>query len=263
MVAATRNILAESLAPLEPPRFDPPPRAAPGALVEGVDSLPSMPLLGLRLLEVAKQPVPDLQQIISLVEVDQGMAADLLRIANDPRLGHSRSVTNVPQALRLLPASDLRRVVLGVALRAIEHPLDDASQALWRHALGSAFGASIVARRWAPELRFVAHFAGLIHDAGAALAKRWAFPPEVECALLLHHEPHFGTLAGAHARLVACVVLGSHLADRVGLSGGVSHGEEELIGSALAILRAPRAALCGLGAQLLHTYEVRYLRLEK
>ena len=174
------------------PALPPPADAAAARQVElilrRIDSLPTLPPVALRVLELTSDDDADASgaDVARLVENDPALTAAVLRLCRlADRAGRRRDpMPTMARAIALLGFNALRSAVLAVGvLRAVPPPHPAAAEAMgapgapppgldrrgfWRHSLGVAVVAERLARRAprldiAPELAFVG---GLLHDLG-------------------------------------------------------------------------------------------------
>ena len=155
-----------------------------------VEDIPTLPTTVTEVLRVVDDPDCSASRLAALVTADPPLAARILRLANSAYYGFPRSIAGVGQAITLLGFSTLRNVALSTAVfdlfrtrkgRSLDLP------ALWRHSLGAATAAKLVARR----VRFTplekAFTAGLLHDIGKVIIARYLHG-SMECILQLVEE---------------------------------------------------------------------------
>jgi len=120
--------------------------------------------------KVMADPYAGLRELAEVIETDQGITTNALRVANSAYYGLSGKVTSIDHASVLLGNKILGEIVtmagargfLGESLRG--YGLD--SGALWRHSLAVAVGSKLLAVKKCPEFEQDAFVAGLLHDAG-------------------------------------------------------------------------------------------------
>ncbi|SFX16097.1 HDIG domain-containing protein [Janthinobacterium lividum] len=147
-------------------------------IIRQIQELPSLPVVVLELLSSMDQDDTDVHVLAQKIELDQGLAAKTLRIANSSFYGMQSKVTSIPQAVSVLGFHSIRTVVTACALTGSFAPVSGGFdfQAFWRHSLATA----IAARLLAPHLRVnpeTAFTAGLLHDLGT-LVLVTRFPAE-------------------------------------------------------------------------------------
>jgi len=147
-------------------------------IIRQIQELPSLPVVVLELLSSMDQDDTDVHVLAQKIELDQGLAAKTLRIANSSFYGMQSKVTSIPQAVSVLGFHSIRTVVTACALTGSFAPVNGGFdfQAFWRHSLATA----IAARLLAPHLRInpeTAFTAGLLHDLGT-LVLVTRFPAE-------------------------------------------------------------------------------------
>ena len=119
---------------------------------------------------VMADPYSGLKDLVEVIETDQGITSNALRLANSAYYGLSGKVTSIGHASVLLGnkligeiiATAGARGLLGENLRGYGLK----SGTLWRHSLAVAVGSKLLASRKRPELEPDAFVAGLLHDAG-------------------------------------------------------------------------------------------------
>ncbi|MEX0140220.1 hypothetical protein D3C87_987590 [compost metagenome] len=147
-------------------------------IIRQIQELPSLPVVVLELLSSMDQDDTDVHVLAQKIELDQGLAAKTLRIANSSFYGMQSKVTSIPQAVSVLGFHSIRTVVTACALTGSFAPVSGGFdfQAFWRHSLATA----VAARLLAPHLRVnpeTAFTAGLLHDLGT-LVLVTRFPAE-------------------------------------------------------------------------------------
>ena len=217
--------------------------------LSGKLELPVLPDTAARVLAACQDERSDLRELAQLVQRDQALAANVLRVANSVAYAPKQPIVSLSQALGRLGLSTVSDIAIAVAMkqRIFQVPGHEARmRALWRHSAISAGYAQEVARLVGrePETAFLA---GLLHDVGmpivlatalellkarkilpssrteleqamlafhgeygAMLARRWTLGPWVEAAVSHHHEPAASSILRAD---VALVTLADLLAD--------------------------------------------------
>jgi len=129
--------------------------------------------------KVMADPYSDLRDLAEVIETDQGITTNALRVANSAYYGLSGKVTSINHASVLLGNKILGEIVtmagargfLGESLKG--YGLD--SGVLWRHSLAVAVGSKLLAARKCPGLEQDAFVAGLLHDAGMIMLDPYIF----------------------------------------------------------------------------------------
>jgi putative nucleotidyltransferase with HDIG domain len=139
-----------------------------------LDSLPTLPIVALRIGEVVHSKNASVQQVVEALRTDPATSAKLLRVVNSPYFGIPGGVSDVARAIPFIGFNTLYQLVLSISvldtLRIGDGVLDP--RALWTHALTVATAA----RELAQDVGFAdpgaCFTAGLLHDMGKiALAK--------------------------------------------------------------------------------------------
>lgn len=135
-----------------------------------VDTLPTLPPVVTRILALVEDPKATGQQVADTVSMDQAMVAAILKIVNSPFYGLNRRISSISHAILLLGFRTIRNMALSATLlntfggQSGNRRFDRGH--FWRHSVGCATTARLLAKR----LRIVdpeeAFLTGLIHDMG-------------------------------------------------------------------------------------------------
>ena len=143
------------------------------ARIEGIQSLPTPPLVFFQINRVINDPHSSAYDVSSIVSEDPGIAAGILRLANSAYYGLPQPVSSIRQAIIILGTDALRSLVLSVSLMDTfaTSPLEREYQDLiWRHSLATASAARLFfcTRFTAGLIRGCEEgfAAGLLHDIG-------------------------------------------------------------------------------------------------
>lgn len=205
--------------------------------VSAMDSLPPLPAIALRVVQVVQDPDSSAADLATVVSADPGLSAQFLRVANSAAYRRSREVSSVRDALVLMGFSQARNLAIGGAIATAFPP--DALHALfrietfWRHSLAVAFQAGRIAQRNSTVDVATAFTAGVLHDIGR-LAMFHADPSALDQAVAKHiagegglEEIELSVLGYRHSEV------GGRLAARWGLPEDVTeaiinHHDEDL-----------------------------------
>lgn len=140
--------------------------------IEKLGDLPTLPHVVQKLASMIGRPTVSTEEIGALIERDQVLSAKVLRLANSPFYGFPSRISSVAHAVIVLGFN----VVKGLTLCASAFGImkDAGMNQLWRHSLGVAITAHLLATKLEiknPEELFVA---GLLHDIGkVVLYVKW------------------------------------------------------------------------------------------
>jgi len=236
-------------------------------IVTRIGRLSHLPTTVLRLVGIVSDPSSSLAQIVETIRYDQAITADVLRLCNSAYFGLVRKVESLDDAVRLLGTVKILQLVMAAHTRALlSRPQEGyglAAGALWRHSVGVALGAQLLARPMRLTQLGLLFTAGLLHDIGkvalnefvaqeyAEIARRVAEEQvsfaEAEAAVLGFTHPQVGGRLAELWNLPESIVLAvryhhdpetatgeqalvdaTHLADAVCLLMGVGGGDDGL-----------------------------------
>ena len=140
--------------------------------IEKLGDLPTLPHVVQRLATMISRPTVSTEEIGAIIEKDQVLAAKVLRLANSPFYGFPSRIGSVSHAVIVLGFNVVKGLTLCASALSIMK--DAGMDQLWRHSLGVAITANLLATRLEmknPEELFVS---GLLHDIGkVVLYVKW------------------------------------------------------------------------------------------
>lgn len=142
-------------------------------LLSRVDTLPTLPSVATRLLEITLSDKSSASEIGSLLSRDPAMTAKVLKVVNSAAFGLRFSVSNLGYAITVLGLQRVRGLVLSLSIYETVSGMGSQGaidrMAFWKHSVASAVAAKALANatgRCNPEEAYVA---GLLHDLGMLL----------------------------------------------------------------------------------------------
>jgi HD-like signal output (HDOD) protein len=137
--------------------------ASLGVLGSGTNSAP-------RIMAALCNPAVSPGQVAAMIGKEPALYARVLRVANSPYYGQSRSITTIDRALVVLGVDAVRGIAAAACLdrslpRRGEHSVVD-MKSLIQHSIATAASAESLARIGRPALAAEAFIAGLLHNLG-------------------------------------------------------------------------------------------------
>jgi len=233
-------------------------------LLDRIGELPPMQEAAQKALIMIRHPDTNMRHLADVLSTDQILASLVLRWANSAYYGLSAPIKTVQQAVVVLGKNTIQSLLFAATLAnllnrpAPGYALDRG--ALWKHSIGVAAGARLIANRYNPSIAEEAYHAGLLCDigklalefylrdvqfdrekikemsfieietsllgldhalVGKELARRWNLPVTLQNAIGYHHRP---SLAGESFLLASSV----HLADAATMFLGIGLGSDGL-----------------------------------
>ncbi len=124
-------------------------------IIAGIERLPAMNEVVVRLLELLNDPEVDLREVVEVINLDQGLTGNVLRLCNSAYFGLPRQVESIANAAVMLGINTLYEVVINsiagfyLATEKLGYGLEKGE--LWRFSIGSALGSQILARKLGME----------------------------------------------------------------------------------------------------------------
>lgn len=139
-------------------------------ILQSISELPPFPMVIQRTLQLIDDPQSSAQDVVDVIQYDQSITMDVLRLCNSAYFGLRRDVHSLREALVMIGFNQLLEIILsreGARLYGKPCTGYDLSQGeLWRHSVACALLSKIIAKRLNKETS-PAHFtAALLHDIG-------------------------------------------------------------------------------------------------
>ncbi len=233
-------------------------------LIQQVGDLPPLPQVAQKALALIRNPKSDMNDLAGVLVMDQGLTSTVLRWVNSSYYGLASPVSTVQQAVVYLGQNTIQSLVLAASISTFLYrpvPGYDLDRGdLWKHSIGIATGAQLLAKKFGPETGEEAYHAGLLCDIGklafdvllrsidvtqinwqersfteleveifgvdharmgAEMCSRWRLPENLQRAIEFHHKP---SEAGDAIKLASAV----HIADNAMMMLGVGLGKDGL-----------------------------------
>lgn len=180
-------------------------------------SLPTLPAVALKILEIARTPDATLHDYAQAIEYDPALTARLIAVANSVQFIHSsQPVDTSLEATQRLGLDATLATVLSFSL--LRHAQGNKTQVrIWQRAITSAIVASRLAHQLCPAHRGSTFTAALLQDIGI-LALQAAYPQEVE-KLYANSESSHQQIARTERQQFGCdhTLVGAWLAAKWGM----------------------------------------------
>ena len=139
-------------------------------LLDQVGILPPMPLVAHKATEIINNPKSSMADLASVIKLDPSISGLILRWVNSAYYALIRPVVSIEQAVILLGQRTVQNLVLAASVaRFMSRPVpgyDLRRGDLWKNAVGTAAGASLIAHNIAPRMAEDGYYAGLFCDVG-------------------------------------------------------------------------------------------------
>jgi HD-like signal output (HDOD) protein len=144
------------------------------SIESGEISLPVFNTNAARIQQELVKNEPDLQVVEKIINSDQALAGEVLKIANSAFYRGLVEVGTVRAAILRLGMKEIGRIVLLASSKrhfiSADKTINLLMKNLWQHAVGCAYGAVWLAKRYTYGVdQSQAFFAGLFHDVGKLL----------------------------------------------------------------------------------------------
>jgi diguanylate cyclase (GGDEF)-like protein len=149
-------------------------------------NIPSPPTVVLRVLDQASKADCTINDLSQIIQMDPGLAGNILRIINSAMYGLSRPVTSIQRALAVVGLNSARLLVLAISFPRMQKSfkLDAAlKQRYWKSSIAGAIVARELSRRQQGRDAEDDMAAGLLRDMGEMLLQQ-LFPDRYQEVLL-------------------------------------------------------------------------------
>ncbi|MEM6999698.1 MAG: HDOD domain-containing protein [Pseudomonadota bacterium] len=136
--------------------------------------VPMLPGVAAEVLASSLDDKTDAQQLAELIERDQSLAANILRVVNSPAFRGSVEIISLKQASARLGMERIREIALTVSMQGVFNPggFEELLNRSWCSALASALWAKEVARFSRRNVE-LAYLCGLMHNISIPVIAAW------------------------------------------------------------------------------------------
>ncbi|MFZ7112997.1 MAG: HDOD domain-containing protein [Desulfatiglandales bacterium] len=162
-------------------------------IVASVEGLPPFPDVARRIIELAEVPEAGVGDIVGIIQYDQGITANCLKLCNSSYFSLPVKIFTIEQAVALLGLQNIVKLVLANC-RALSpyleakkgygmHPGD-----LWRHSVGAATLSQMLIKKVGLKDDAVLFTAALLHDVGKLVLDQYIAENPGELNSLIRQE---------------------------------------------------------------------------
>lgn len=139
-------------------------------IIHSLGELPTLPTIYMKLSHLLNAPDPSIKTINNIISEDPAIAAMVLKIVNTAAYSLRNKIGDLQHAIVILGLNEIKNIVLASSIYKIVKEFKSSSafdmQAFWKHSIGCAIVARVLAETAhlsSPEEVFTA---GLLHDIG-------------------------------------------------------------------------------------------------
>ncbi|MCF6147448.1 MAG: HDOD domain-containing protein [Candidatus Kuenenia sp.] len=137
-------------------------------ILETTSNLSYVPSVVIELNTVIAKTDINLNEILLLIEKDQGIVSRVFKVANSSFYGRVKKAENVKEAVLTLGFRGLQFLVIDHAMKNLMKNLKTKDDFLWKHAMKVSAASRILAKNLQKNLFDDAAVSGVIHDIGKA-----------------------------------------------------------------------------------------------
>lgn len=138
-------------------------------IVAAAEKLPSFPDIAWKIISSVREMAP-IKKIEGLINLDQAIAAKILRLANSVYYGRQYQIRSIKEAILLLGDKRLIQVVIAAcATLYYGSGSSEDERELWEHSVTTALMSEIVGRRINHGGILTLYTAALLHDIGSTV----------------------------------------------------------------------------------------------
>lgn len=141
------------------------------AMQGGALELPVLPMVASEVLTTSMSDEVNAEQVSTLIQQDQSMAAHVLRVVNSPAFRGATEIVALQQAIARLGLNYIREIAVTVALSGTQFKHKEyqaVAERAWNLALAAGLWTKEIARTGRKNVE-VAYLCGLLHNIGVPL----------------------------------------------------------------------------------------------
>jgi len=132
-------------------------------------NVPTLPMVAQKLIELCKDDHANFAQFARVIETDQGMASNLLRVANSAYYGLRNKATTLERAIKVLGLKYVQSITLGFHLATTLNKFEACGFDMadfWYRCVFRGVLARQIANHYCPDYSEEAFLVGLLQDCG-------------------------------------------------------------------------------------------------
>jgi putative nucleotidyltransferase with HDIG domain len=138
-------------------------------ILESIQKIPAFPSTVDKVTRLISQPDYNISELISVIQYDQSITANLLRMSNSAFFGSRHRISTIRDAVVFLGQENIVRAVavsgvIGFYKKGKGYGVNAAD--LWKHSIGVAIMSQILSKRLYHREDTALFTAGLLHDIG-------------------------------------------------------------------------------------------------
>ena len=143
--------------------------------LDAIRDVPTLPAIALRAVEISNDDESSSKELAEFIGQDQALTSNLLTITNSAAFGSPGKVATIDRAVIILGFRKVRTLVLASATASFFSGKSDCLDRarLWRHSIGTATAARLLAKGESGINPEAAYIAGLLHEVGIVILDRY------------------------------------------------------------------------------------------
>lgn len=138
-------------------------------ILQKIDTVPAFPATVQKAWELINDPDYSVSELVKVIEYDQAITANILKMCNSAYFGVRNKVSNVREAIVFLGQDNIIRIINAAGVSRFYSDIRGyhvRARTLWEHSVGVALMSKILVRKIYDREDSLLFTAGLIHDIG-------------------------------------------------------------------------------------------------
>jgi len=135
--------------------------------------LPTLPDVVAKVMRIVSNPLTSADHLNQVISLDQALTFKVLRLANSAYYGFPQEITTITQAVTILGFNTIRNLALSISVHKMlfggKEKTLFSHRDFWKHCVGTAVCAKLLAKRVGYKSEDNAFTAGLLHDIGKSV----------------------------------------------------------------------------------------------
>jgi HD-like signal output (HDOD) protein len=146
-------------------------------IIDHIDRLKPIPKVANKIMSIAEDPLSSMADLAAVIQYDQAITANLLKVANSPYFGLRKKADSIQQAITYLGMDQILDLVFiqvsGGNLKGEQKGYDLDSGELWKYSVSSAVLAKTVAEFRKIKTSHLVFTAALLKDIGKVILSNY------------------------------------------------------------------------------------------
>jgi putative nucleotidyltransferase with HDIG domain len=146
-------------------------------ILSNISEMPTLPTIMANIMKVTDDPKSGTDDLTKILKFDPALSTKILKVSNSAFYAQVMPVTSISRSIMVIGFNEIKNIAISaVIIKSFPKNSKIAHfdlKELWKHSLGTAFGAKLIAEKIGGVSPDDAFIAGLLHDIGKVIISQF------------------------------------------------------------------------------------------